>query len=100
MGFGILEGRWRPQLRMLKLTSSDKKLEHVPGTVALDDREAEDLQGVSAGLKHAAGHDVHIVLSPQPSEDPNDPLNWSVLVPLPPARSPTNAPTGPNGRRK
>jgi hypothetical protein len=28
-------------------------------------------------LKHGRGKDAHIVLSPQPSEDPNDPLNWS-----------------------
>lgn len=30
------------------------------------------------GLKHGKGRDAHIVLSPQPSEDPNDPLNWSL----------------------
>jgi hypothetical protein len=32
---------------------------------------------VTGGLKHGKGRNAHIVLSPQPSEDPNDPLNWS-----------------------
>lgn len=27
-------------------------------------------------LRHGTGKDVDIVLSPQPSQDPNDPLNW------------------------
>lgn len=27
-------------------------------------------------LKHGTGRNAHIVLTPQPSEDPNDPLNW------------------------
>jgi hypothetical protein len=27
-------------------------------------------------LKHGTGRNSDIVLSPQPSEDPNDPLNW------------------------
>jgi hypothetical protein len=31
---------------------------------------------VAAGLKHGTGKNAHIVLAPQPSEDPNDPLNW------------------------
>lgn len=29
-----------------------------------------------ASLKHGTGRDAHIVLVPQPSDDPNDPLNW------------------------
>jgi hypothetical protein len=53
----------------------ETKQEHVPGTVLLDDEvaHAEDIAG---GLKHGKGRHAHIVLSPQPSEDPNDPLNW------------------------
>ena len=33
----------------------------------------------TAGLKHGTGADAYIVLAPQPSQDPNDPLNWSKL---------------------
>ncbi|GAB7340414.1 hypothetical protein MBLNU457_6848t1 [Dothideomycetes sp. NU457] len=61
MGLGVLE---------------DKTLAHVPGTVLLDD-EAVQSGDAHLGLKHGTGKDAHIVLSPQPSEDPNDPLNWS-----------------------
>jgi hypothetical protein len=31
---------------------------------------------VTGLLKHGTGKNAHIVLAPQPSEDPNDPLNW------------------------
>jgi hypothetical protein len=41
--------------------------------------EAAHSQSVTAGLKHGTGRNAHIVLAPQPSEDPNDPLNWSAL---------------------
>jgi hypothetical protein len=34
-------------------------------------------QAVTARLKHALGKTVHTILASQPSEDPNDPLNWS-----------------------
>ncbi|CZR69722.1 related to transporter protein HOL1 [Phialocephala subalpina] len=54
---------------------NDKNLPHVPGTVLLNDEAANEEQ-ILAGLKHAKGRDSHIVLSPQPSDDPNDPLNW------------------------
>ncbi|KAK5039358.1 hypothetical protein LTR13_003615 [Exophiala sideris] len=53
----------------------DKKLDHVPGTVLLND-EAAHSEAITEGLKHGTGSNAHIVLSPQPSEDPNDPLNW------------------------
>ena len=55
-GFGIL---------------SDNVLGHVPGTVRLDDM---NYAGAVVGMKHATGKNSHIVLAPQPSEDPNDPL--------------------------
>jgi hypothetical protein len=61
MGFGILE---------------DNKLRHIPGTVLLD-QEAAHSEGYTQRLKHGTGGDVNIILVPQPSEDPNDPLNWS-----------------------
>ncbi|KAF3395341.1 hypothetical protein DPV78_009215 [Talaromyces pinophilus] len=35
-------------------------------------------QALTAGLRHGTGKNSHIVLVPQPSEDPNDPLNWSL----------------------
>ncbi|KAL2205516.1 MFS general substrate transporter [Sarocladium strictum] len=55
---------------------------HVPGTVNLDDQAASYAVGEAGGgrnLKHAKGKNSHIVLVPQPSDDPNDPLNWSDL---------------------
>ncbi|KAK9447333.1 major facilitator superfamily domain-containing protein [Limtongia smithiae] len=61
MGLGVLQ---------------DHKLAHVPGTSLLDD-EFFGSEGAPA-LKHFAGADGHIVLVPQPSDDPNDPLNWKL----------------------
>jgi len=55
----------------------DNKLHHVPGTVLLDGNAAE-VDIATANLKHATGKNVNIILAPQPSEDPNDPLNWSL----------------------
>lgn len=52
---------------------NDHKLEHVPGTALLDDKIV--IEGQDAiFLKHGNGKDSHIVLVPQPSDDPNDPL--------------------------
>ncbi|KAK5164567.1 uncharacterized protein LTR77_009773 [Saxophila tyrrhenica] len=64
MPFGILE---------------DYKLEIVPGTALL--RDAEELPGElrvvpTERLKHGTGRFSHVVLVPQPSDSPNDPLNW------------------------
>lgn len=70
MGFGILEGLLHCESSWL----SDNKLPHVPGTVILDEAAAES--DLTSGLKHGKGSDANIVLAPQPSEDPNDPLNW------------------------
>jgi hypothetical protein len=39
--------------------------------------EAAHAENTTGQLKHGKGRNSHIVLSPQPSEDPNDPLNWS-----------------------
>lgn len=39
--------------------------------------EAAHSEQLTGGLKHGTGGNAHIVLAPQPSEDPNDPLNWS-----------------------
>ena len=51
------------------------KLEHVPRTVFLNEKGIQEAIK-TAGLKHGTGADVYIVLAPQPSQDPNDPLNW------------------------
>jgi MFS family permease len=55
----------------------DRHLDHVPGTTLLDER------GTAAGLEGGEGHvslkhdsSGTIVLVPQPSDSPNDPLNW------------------------
>ncbi|KAI1610620.1 major facilitator superfamily domain-containing protein [Exophiala viscosa] len=49
---------------------------HVPGTVLLDQIAAHSEQQTGR-LKHGSGKAANLVLAPQPSEDPNDPLNWS-----------------------
>ncbi|KAF1996209.1 MFS general substrate transporter [Amniculicola lignicola CBS 123094] len=54
----------------------DKHLQHVPATVILSE-EVSQASAATAGLKHGTGKDADIILIPQPSEDPNDPLNWS-----------------------
>jgi len=70
-------------------------IEMVPGTVHLVDSEClQDryarprpllcsmltlpVQGTS-GLKHRIGSNADVVLIPQPTSDPDDPLNWSPL---------------------
>lgn len=54
----------------------DKALPHVPGTVILNEELAQS-ESITAALRHGKGRNAHVVLAPQPSEDPNDPLNWS-----------------------
>ncbi|KAJ8523070.1 hypothetical protein ONZ45_g448 [Pleurotus djamor] len=65
MSFGILE---------------DKYLKDVPGTALLTDLQVahghQRSGNVTNELKHGTGRHAHIVLVPQPSDDPNDPLNW------------------------
>lgn len=52
--------------------------ERVPGTALLAELEDPSLGLVNARvasrLKHGKGKNSHIVLVPQPSDDPNDPL--------------------------
>ncbi|OQV07300.1 hypothetical protein CLAIMM_11755 [Cladophialophora immunda] len=61
MGLGILEPK--------------TSLQHVPGTTLLDvhDQAAVD---TTQFLKKGTGRNAHVVLIPQPSHDPRDPLNW------------------------
>ncbi|KXL45180.1 hypothetical protein M433DRAFT_281416 [Acidomyces richmondensis BFW] len=66
MGLGVLD---------------DSYLEHVPGTALLSDVIENDQHHRRGGidtsiLRHAKGRDADIVLVPQPSRSPNDPLNW------------------------
>ncbi|EEU42005.1 uncharacterized protein NECHADRAFT_50969 [Fusarium vanettenii 77-13-4] len=49
---------------------------HVPGTVTLDQSAAGPSE-THERLKRGSGKESHIVLVPQPADDPNDPLNWS-----------------------
>ncbi|KAL6710782.1 hypothetical protein ACN47E_007839 [Coniothyrium glycines] len=55
----------------------DKHLSHVPATVILSEQENQPSEAATSALKRGSGKDVDIILIPQPSEDPNDPLNWS-----------------------
>ncbi|KAH0352804.1 hypothetical protein KCU83_g3382, partial [Aureobasidium melanogenum] len=54
----------------------DSHLPHVPGTVILNE-EAAHSERITSALRHGKGKNAGVVLAPQPSEDPNDPLNWS-----------------------
>ncbi|EEH37857.2 member of major facilitator superfamily multidrug-resistance protein [Paracoccidioides lutzii Pb01] len=63
MGLGILE---------------DSRHEHVPGTSFIldDDSSTSEQLGPIPTLKYDRSGPVPIILVPQPSDDPNDPLNW------------------------
>ncbi|AEO67113.1 uncharacterized protein THITE_2115928 [Thermothielavioides terrestris NRRL 8126] len=63
MGLGVLE---------------DRAMAHVPGTTRyFDDPERPQYAANGAeGLKCDTSGPVPIILVPQPSDDPNDPLNW------------------------
>ncbi|OAX77483.1 hypothetical protein ACJ72_08218 [Emergomyces africanus] len=63
MGLGILE---------------DPRLEHVPGTSYIldDDSSTAEQLYPDPNLKYDHSGPVPIILVPQPSDDPNDPLNW------------------------
>jgi hypothetical protein len=70
----------------------DKYLDHVPGTAPLAEisnhvieKDEGNLQlpfpptqlaGLVRSLKHSTGKDKDIILVPQPSDSPRDPLNW------------------------
>lgn len=53
----------------------DKNNARVPGTVILE--EVGHSENITADFKRGSGKDSSIILVPQPSDDPNDPLNWS-----------------------
>ncbi|KAI9724399.1 MAG: hypothetical protein M1812_000467 [Candelaria pacifica] len=58
----------------------DSKLDHVPGTcLVLDDASrSPETAHTNARLKYDRTGRVPIILVPQPSDDPNDPLNWPI----------------------
>lgn len=60
MGLGILQS---------------KTIGQVPATVILDETAAHS--ALSPSVKHIEDTNSRIVLVPQPTDDPNDPLNWS-----------------------
>lgn len=66
MGLGILEDRHLVNVPGTSLFNDD------PNAAALKTYEGLDI----SGLKHGHGKYAHIVLVPQPTDDPNDPLNW------------------------
>jgi len=56
-----------------------KKMEVVPGTAFMtdqDDLPPEYSEIPRDRLKHGTGRFKDVILVPQPSDDPNDPLNW------------------------
>ncbi|KAH9222545.1 major facilitator superfamily domain-containing protein [Leptodontidium sp. 2 PMI_412] len=66
MGLGVLD---------------DHHLEQVPGTALLTDvidaNQQHHHNGIDTSiLKHGKGRNADVVLVPQPSNSPNDPLNW------------------------
>ncbi|KAH7132440.1 MFS transporter-like protein [Dendryphion nanum] len=65
MGLGILE---------------DHKLEHVPGTALVleDEQRRQEEQAVARNANLKYDKTGKILLVPQPSDDPNDPLNWPI----------------------
>jgi hypothetical protein len=58
----------------------DKTIKQPPGTVLLDDR-TQKLDEVSPETAHLKKQG-DTILQPQPSDSPNDPLNWSLGVKL------------------
>ena len=61
MGLGILE---------------DNHLGHVPGTAPLADAASDVENSRISDMRHSTGRDRDIILVPQPSDSPRDPLNW------------------------
>ena len=59
-----------------KTEQTTERIDEKDGYV-LDARQLENEKGVSEGALKTA-KDGHTVLIPQPSEDPQDPLNWTV----------------------
>ncbi|RDH27565.1 major facilitator superfamily domain-containing protein [Aspergillus welwitschiae] len=54
----------------------DDDCEHVPGTVTLVDQGSNAAD--TCNVRHGTSKDAHVILVPQPTDNPNDPLNWSL----------------------
>ncbi|GAB1318697.1 hypothetical protein MFIFM68171_08907 [Madurella fahalii] len=72
---------WRWRIRMPRTSLGileDRAMDHVPGTTRyFDDFERPQFAtDGTRGLKCDTSGPVPIILVPQPSDDPNDPLNW------------------------
>jgi hypothetical protein len=76
MGLGIIEPKGSPDGAPL----------YVPGTAPLFDKAPHQ-----AGAKHADGTNGSLILVPQPSDDPNDPLVRRLRLRPPPAATKGNA---------
>lgn len=59
----------------LGILEDHSPLSHVPGTALLEVDDNVQQKNVTH-LKKGTGKNSHVVLVPQPSDDPNDPLNW------------------------
>ncbi|KPM40139.1 hypothetical protein AK830_g6441 [Neonectria ditissima] len=57
------------------LEPRSSSLQNVPGTVVLAEKDSDTVHD-SHAIKHRTGKHSDIILTPQPSDDPNDPLNW------------------------
>lgn len=53
--------------------SEDRKLDNVPGTGLLSAKADQLSTDEAKELKHGTGKFSHVILIPQPSEDPRDP---------------------------
>ena len=60
----------------------DRKLASVPGTGLLSARGSQRTTDDVVGLKRGTGRSSHIVLIPQPSDDPNDPYVVFIVLNL------------------
>ena len=60
----------------------DRKLATVPGTGLLSARGSQVTTDDVVGLKRGTGRSSHIVLIPQPSDDPNDPYVVFIVLNL------------------
>ncbi|KAM5531176.1 hypothetical protein V8D89_015146 [Ganoderma adspersum] len=58
------------------LSIDDHKLDNVPGTGLLSAKGNQLTTDDASQLKRGTGKHAHIVLIPQPSDDPHDLLNW------------------------
>lgn len=73
---GAFTSLYVPTWLRIRVARSDISLRQ-PGTALLDDKKATNYdQNVVEALKKGTGRSSHVVLVPQPSDDPNDPLNW------------------------